>query len=166
MTFGWAHALILLVAIQRVAELLYARRNTRALMARGGVEVGAGHYPLFVLLHGSWLVVLFVATAPNPPFHLPLILLFVLLQAGRAWVIVSLGPYWTTRIVVVPGAAPVRSGPYRFLRHPNYLIVAVEIPLLPLLLGMPGLAMLFGGLNLALLAYRIHVENAARRRLA
>ncbi len=166
MTFGWAHALILLVAIQRVAELLYARHNTRALMARGGVVVGAGHYPLFVLLHGSWLVVLFVATAPNPPVHLPLLLLFVLLQAGRAWVIVSLGPYWTTRIVVVPGAAPVRSGPYRFLRHPNYLIVAVEIPLLPLLLGMPGLAMLFGGLNLALLAYRIHVENAARRRLA
>jgi methyltransferase len=166
MTFGWAHALILLVAIQRVAELLYARHNTRALMARGGVEVGAGHYPLFVLLHGSWLVVLFVATAPNPPVHLPLLLLFLLLQAGRAWVIVSLGPYWTTRIVVVPGAAPVRSGPYRFLRHPNYLIVAVEIPLLPLLLGMPGLAMLFGGLNLALLAYRIHVENAARRRLA
>ncbi len=166
MTFGWAHALILLVAIQRVAELLYARHNTRALMARGGVEVGAGHYPLFVLLHGSWLVVLFVATAPNPPVHLPLLLLFVLLQAGRAWVIVSLGPYWTTRIVGVPGAAPVRSGPYRFLRHPNYLIVAVEIPLLPLLLGMPGLAMLFGGLNLALLAYRIHVENAARRRLA
>jgi methyltransferase len=166
MTFGWAHALILLVAIQRVAELLYARHNTRALMARGGVEVGVGHYPLFVLLHGSWLVVLFVATAPNPPVHLPLLLLFLLLQAGRAWVIVSLGPYWTTRIVVVPGAAPVRSGPYRFLRHPNYLIVAVEIPLLPLLLGMPGLAMLFGGLNLALLAYRIHVENAARRRLA
>jgi methyltransferase len=166
MTFGWAHALILLVAIQRVAELLYARHNTRALMARGGVEVGAGHYPLFVLLHGSWLVVLFVATVPNPPVHLPLLLLFLLLQAGRAWVIVSLGPYWTTRIVVVPGAAPVRSGPYRFLRHPNYLIVAVEIPLLPLLLGMPGLAMLFGGLNLALLAYRIHVENAARRRLA
>jgi methyltransferase len=110
-------------------------------------------------------VVLFVATEPNPPVNWPLLLLFLLLQAGRAWVMVSLGRYWTTRIVVVPDAAPVRSGPYRFLRYPNYLIVAVEIPLLPLLLGMPGLAVLFGGLNLALLAYRIHVEDAARGRL-
>jgi methyltransferase len=88
--------------------------------------------------------------------------LFVVLQAFRIWVLASLGPYWTTRIVTVPGAAPVRAGPYRFLRHPNYVIVALEIPALPLALGLPAVALGFGAANLLLLAYRVRIEEAAR----
>lgn len=163
MTLGWAHALIALVALQRLLELLYARHNTNALLARGGIETGARHYPLFVVLHGGWLVAMFLATAPDPPANWPLLAVFAALQVARVWVVLSLGPYWTTRIITVSGAAPVTRGPYRFLRHPNYLIVALEIPVLPLALGLPMIAAIFGCANLALLAWRIHVEDRARR---
>ena len=162
MILGWAHLLVVLVALQRLAELARAQHNTRALLARGGVETGAAHYPLFVLLHGGWLAALFVLTQPNPEPRWALLALFALLQVSRLWVIATLGPYWTTRIVTVPGATPVRSGPYRYLRHPNYLIVALEIPTLPLALGLPMAAIVFGVLNLALLSYRIRVEDRAR----
>jgi methyltransferase len=162
MILGWAHGLIILVALQRLAELMRARHNTRALLARGGKESGAGHYPLFILLHGGWLVALFLFTAPSPEPQWALLVLFGVLQLLRLWVLASLGPYWTTRIVTVPGAAPVISGSYRFLRHPNYLIVALEIPTLPLALGLPWVALVFGGLNLALLWFRISVEDRAR----
>ncbi|MEO1224351.1 MAG: isoprenylcysteine carboxylmethyltransferase family protein [Pseudomonadota bacterium] len=153
--------LLLLVALQRVAELAYARRNERRLRQRGGVEVGAAHYPLFILLHGSWLIVLALAVPWDVPVSWPLIAAFLVLQAGRVWVIASLGPYWTTRIITVPGAPLVRSGPYRWLKHPNYLVVALEIPLLPLVAGQVWLAVGFGIANLALLAWRIRVENGA-----
>lgn len=153
--------LLLLVALQRVGELIYARHNERNLRQRGGVEVGAAHYPLFILLHGSWLIVLALAVPWDAPVNWPLIAAFLLLQAGRVWVIASLGPYWTTRIITVPGAPLVRSGPYRWLKHPNYLVVALEIPLLPLVAGQVWLAVGFGIANLALLAWRIRVENGA-----
>ncbi|MEM8588188.1 MAG: isoprenylcysteine carboxylmethyltransferase family protein [Pseudomonadota bacterium] len=153
--------LLLLVALQRVAELIYARRNEGRLRQRGGVEVGAAHYPLFILLHGSWLIVLALAVPWDAPVSWPLIAAFLVLQAGRVWVIASLGPYWTTRIITVPGAPLVRSGPYRWLKHPNYLVVALEIPLLPLVAGQVWLAVGFGLANLALLAWRIRVENGA-----
>lgn len=153
--------LLLLVALQRVAELIYARRNEGRLRQRGGVEVGAAHYPLFIVLHGSWLIVLALAVPWDAPVSWPLIAAFLVLQAGRVWVIASLGPYWTTRIITVPGAPLVRSGPYRWLKHPNYLVVALEIPLLPLVAGQVWLAVGFGIANLALLAWRIRVENGA-----
>ena len=153
--------LLLLVALQRVGELVYARRNEAHLRQRGGVEVGAAHYPLFILLHGSWLIVLALAVPWDAPVSWPLIAAFLLLQAGRVWVIASLGPYWTTRIITVPGAPLVRSGPYRWVKHPNYLVVALEIPLLPLVAGQVWLAIGFGLANLALLAWRIRVENRA-----
>lgn len=165
MSFGWAHALIVLVALQRLAELVHARRNTAALMARGARETGAAHYPLFVLLHGGWIVALFWLTAPNPEPQWLWLAVFLVCQALRGWVLASLGPYWTTRIITLDGAPPVRSGPYRYVRHPNYLIVAIEIPSLPLALGMPLVALVFGVLNLALLAYRISIENRARQAL-
>ena len=160
MELGWAQWTALVVAGLRLAELVYARRNLTRLIARGGQEHGARHYPLFVLLHGSWLLALFFlvheATVPS----LPLLALFAGLQAVRVWIIASLGPYWTTRIITLPDAPLVRCGPYRFLRHPNYLLVAVEIPLLPLAFGAWDIALLFGAANLALLAYRIRVEEA------
>ena len=165
MILGWAHILIALVALQRLGELIYARRNTRALMERGAREVGAGHYPLMVLLHGGWIVALFVLTEPDPVPHWLWLAVFAICQVLRVWVLAELGPYWTTRVIVLDGAAPVRRGLYRLVRHPNYLIVAIEIPALPLGLGRPLVARVFGLLNLALLAYRIWVEDGARRGL-
>ncbi|MEQ8333267.1 isoprenylcysteine carboxylmethyltransferase family protein [Nisaea sp.] len=160
MEFGWAQWVVLIVAGLRMAELVHARRNLTRLIARGGVEHGARHYPLFVLLHGSWLLALFFLVHGDVLPSLPLLALFAALQAVRVWIIASLGPYWTTRIVTLPDAPLIRRGPYRFLRHPNYLLVAVEIPLLPLAFGAWDIAALFGAANLALLAYRIRVEEA------
>mgnify|MGYP003669682867 CR=1 FL=1 len=160
MEFGWAQWVALGVTGLRLLELVYARHNLARLIARGGVEHGARHYPLFVLLHGSWLLALFFLVQDNVQPSLPLLALFAALQVARAWIIASLGPYWTTRIVTLPDAPLVRRGPYRFLRHPNYLLVAVEIPLLPLAFGAWDIALVFGLANLALLAYRIRVEEA------
>ncbi len=151
----------LLVAVQRLGELAYARRNTKRLMAAGAVEHGAGHYPLIVALHGAWLAALFALVPAEAPANWGLLGLYGLLQLGRLWVIASLGRRWTTRVIVVPGAPLVTRGPYRFLRHPNYLIVALEIPVLPLAFGAWQIALGFGLANLALLAQRIRVEARA-----
>jgi methyltransferase len=159
--FGVPQIAALLVAAQRLGELAYARRNTTRLLAAGGVEHGAGHYPLIAALHGCWLVALYVLVSADAPADWGLLGLYGLLQLGRLWVIVSLGGRWTTRVIVLPGAARIRRGPYRFLRHPNYLIVALEIPVLPLAFGAWQIALGFGLANLALLAHRIRIENQA-----
>ena len=161
---GLAQIVTLLVALQRLAEVGYARRNARRLLAAGGVEHGAGHYPLFVALHAGWLVALFVLVPADAPANWGLLGLYGLLQLGRLWVIASLGRRWTTRVIVVPGAPLVTRGPYRFLRHPNYLVVALEIPVLPLAFGAWHIALAFGLANLALLAQRIRVEERALAR--
>jgi methyltransferase len=150
-----------LVAAQRLAELAYAQRNTRNLRARGAIEIGRAHYPLFILLHGSWLIAIAVFVPAATPPSWPLLALFALLQAGRVWVIATLGPYWTTRIITLPSAPLVARGPFRFVRHPNYLIVTGEIAVLPLSFGAGRLALVFSVLNAVLLAWRIRVENAA-----
>lgn len=153
------HILLALVAIQRLAELVYAKRNEKRLNERGGVEIGAAHYPLFILLHSTWLIALALMVPLDAAVSWPLVVVFLVLQAGRVWVIASLGPYWTTRIITVPDAPLVRSGPYRWIKHPNYLIVALEIPILPLVAGQIWLAIGFGLANLALLGWRIRVED-------
>lgn len=148
-----------LVAAQRLGELVLARRNTAALMARGAVEIGAGHYPLIVALHAAWLtaVVLFL---PRPPTVNPWILgLYLAVQGLRVWTLATLGPYWTTRIITLPGAPLVRRGPYRYLRHPNYVVVVLEIALLPLVFGEVAVAAVFSVLNAALLTWRIRQEE-------
>ena len=162
MMLGWPHLLIAAIAVERAVELVHAQRNTRELLARGGKESGAGHYPLFILLHASWLVTLAVLTKANLPPDWALLAMLALLQLARLWVIRSLGPFWTTRIITIDGTAPVTTGPYRYLRHPNYLVVALEVPLFSLAVGLPWIAVLFGGLNGLLLLYRIRVEDAAR----
>jgi len=155
------YGILALVALMRLGELALARRNTRALLARGGGERGARHYPLLVFLHTAWLVAMALlipaGTRPDPV----LMTVFVALLGARVWVIASLGPYWTTRIITVPGAPLVRRGPYRFLRHPNYLVVAGEIAVLPLAFGAWGIALAFSIANALLLAHRIRVEEAA-----
>jgi methyltransferase len=158
---GAAQWLVLAVALLRLAELAYAERNTRRLLARGGQEVGAGHYPLLVALHAAWLgAIFFIVPAATPP-SLPLAVLFAALLGARLWTLWSLGPYWTTRVMTLPDAPLVRRGPYRRLRHPNYVIVAGEIAVLPLIFGAWRLALLFSALNAALLWHRIRVEDAA-----
>ena len=152
--------LVAFLVAQRLAELALATRNTRRLRDAGGVEFGAAHYPLMVALHACWLLGLWVYGHDRSIAPLGLAA-FVVLQAGRVWVIASLGARWTTRVIVVPDSAPVARGPYRWLRHPNYLIVALEIAVVPLALGLPLLALVFSLLNAALLAYRIRVENGA-----
>lgn len=157
---SWTVPVILaLVTLQRLAELWLANRNTKALLASGGQEHGAAHYPLFVLLHGGWLVALFVSVSEEMVVSWPLIGLFLLLQLGRVWVIRTLGPYWTTRVITVPDAPLVTDGPYRWVRHPNYLVVALEIPVLPLAFGLWEIAAVFTALNVALLSYRIRFED-------
>ena len=126
----------------------------------GGIEFGAAHYPLIVILHATWIVCLFILGHDRAvdPFWLSV---FVVLQIGRLWVIASLGRRWTTRVIVMPGASTVARGPYRWLRHPNYLIVALEIAVVPMALGLPLLAFVFSAANAALLVYRIRIENEA-----
>jgi len=156
-----AYAIIAAVAVQRLAELAWARHNTTRLLAQGAVETGARHYPLIVLLHVSWLgAITLLLPRPAAIFAVPLAL-FVLLQFARLWVLASLGPFFTTRIVTLPGAPLVRKGPYRFVRHPNYLVVAGEIATLPLVFGEPMVAIVFSIGNAALLAWRIRVEERA-----
>ena len=155
------HLIVGLVLAQRLAELIHARRNTRRLLDEGAHEVGAGHYPLLVLLHGAWLAALAFAVPPDADVNLPLLGLFLVLQAGRFWVMASLGSRWTTRIIVTRGVTPVQGGPYRYLRHPNYWVVAGEIAVLPLVFGAWEIAAVFSALNAGLLVHRIRVEEAA-----
>lgn len=161
MALGWPQWIVLAVAAQRLVEVAWAQRNTKLLLAQGGREIGAGHYPLFILLHGGWLVALFVLVPADQPVQAIIIALFTILQTARIWVVASLGPYWTTRVITVPGQALVKRGPYRFVRHPNYLIVAGEIALLPLAFGNWPIALLFSIANAILLWHRIGVENSA-----
>ena len=158
-----ALVIIGLMALQRLGEVIYSRHTTRALLAKGAIEVGQAQYPLFVLLHTAWLVVIVVMLPPAPSIHWPGVAALVVLQGLRLWVIRTLGPYWTTRIVTLPGAPLVRGGPYRLLRHPNYAVVVVEIAVLPLVFGQVVVAVVFSILNAALLWWRIRVEDEALR---
>lgn len=156
-----ALAIVALVIVQRLSELVIAKRNTKALMAAGAVEHGATHYPVIVLLHTAWLAAMLYTALQAPPINYYLIAVFLLLQAGRVWVLTTLGRYWTTRIIMVPNAPMIKRGPFRFVRHPNYLVVALEIIVLPLAFGQVELAVGFGLANLAVLAWRIRAEERA-----
>jgi methyltransferase len=150
--------ILALVTLQRMAELFIARRNTKRLLARGAVEVGASHYPLVVALHAAWLAALWWL-APGRDIIWPFVALFLLLQLGRLWVLITLGPRWTTRIIILPGAPLIANGPFRFVRHPNYLVVAGEIAVLPLAFGLWQAAIIFSLANAAVLMVRIRIED-------
>jgi len=160
MTMWPSIALLAFVTLQRLVELPVARANTRRLIAGGAYEVAPGHYPLIVAVHAAWLATLWWL-APTRPLDPIFFLAFVLLEAGRLWVLRTLGPRWTTRIIVVPREALVLRGPYRFVNHPNYLVVAGEIAVLPLIFGLWKVALVFSILNAMVLALRIRAENRA-----
>jgi len=152
--------ILALVTLQRLGELWLSNRNTARLLAQGAHEVGAAHYPLIVAVHAAWLVALWWL-APGQPVDGLWLALYVLLQLARIWVLTTLGSRWTTRIIVLPGAPLVKAGPYRFVSHPNYVVVAAEIAVLPLVFGLWPVALIFTLLNAAILAVRISEENRA-----
>lgn len=151
-----------LVTAQRLAELVYARRNEARLLARGAVEHAVGHYWLIVALHGAWLAGLWL-TGIGRPLDPIWLALFIVLQGLRLWVLMTLKDRWTTRVVVLPGAPLIAGGPYRFMRHPNYAIVAAEILVLPLAFGLVAYGIAFSFANAAILTIRIRAEDNALR---
>ena len=161
---------VLLVALQRLLELRHSRRNEARLRARGAVERGRGHYPAMIAVHALWLTSMLVEgllRGPEPPAWWPVPLaLFLLVQPLRYWAISSLGENWNVRILVVPAGKLVKSGPYRFFPHPNYVVVATEILTLPLIFGAWTTAVVFSVLNAAFFYVRIRAEDRALRELA
>ena len=153
-----APVILVLVTLQRLAELALSRYNTSRLKARGAIEVGANHYLLVVAVHTAWLITLWVC-GRDQDVNLVAIALFIALQGLRLWILATLGPRWTTRIIVLPGEPLVTSGPYRYFAHPNYAVVVAEIGLLPLALHLALVAMIFTILNAAVLIIRIRVET-------
>ena len=157
-----AAVLLVLVTLGRLAELWLAQRNTAALLARGAVEVARGHYPMIVALHTAWLAMLWFYGVSQPVNQVWLSVFFGL-QVARVWVLTTLGARWTTRIIVVPGEDLVARGPYRYVNHPNYLVVIGEIAVLPMCVGLPWVAVVFSVLNGVVLKIRIRAENAGLR---
>jgi len=147
-----AEIILALVTLQRAGELVVAHRNTRRLMARGAVELASGHYPLVVAV---WVF------GRDQPVNAIALAAYLLLQGLRGWVFWTLGARWTTRIIVLPGERLVSAGPYRYLSHPNYAVVAGEIAVLPLVLHLPWIAAILTILNAGVLAIRIRAENRA-----
>lgn len=161
---------VVIVAFQRLVELRYSRRNERLLRAKGAVEYGRAHYPFMVAVHAAWLastLVEGVLRGPGLPGYWPIALgAFLLVQPLRYQAILSLGGNWNVRVLVVPRMEPVRRGPYRYLRHPNYVVVAVEVLAFPLIFGAWITALVFSALNAAFLFVRIRTENRALAELA
>ena len=161
---------VALVGVQRLVELVLARRNERRARARGAVERGRSHYLFIVALHSLWLLATLIEgllRGPELPALWPVPLaLFLLVQPLRYWALVSLGERWNTKILVVPGAKPIRRGPYKYLSHPNYVVVVVEILTFPLIFGAWVTALVFTVLNAAVLWVRVREENRALTELA
>jgi methyltransferase len=157
----WLWLVLGLVAAQRLWELWLANRNTTRLLAEGAIEVGAAHYPLFVILHASWLAAIAIVTPWTAVPNLWWLAVYALLQLGRLWVIATLGRFWTTRIITLPGAPLETRGPYRFVRHPNYVVASLEILVLPLAFGQVWIALAWSLANALLVGWRIRIEDRA-----
>lgn len=155
------YLLVGFIVLQRLIELLIARHNTRRLLEEGATEHGARHYPFIVVLHMAWIASLVVFVPYDAPINFVLLAVFVALQLARVWVLVTLGRYWTTRIITVPDEPLVRRGPFRWVSHPNYMVVEAEIIVVPLIAGAWELALVFGALNALVLAWRIRIEDQA-----
>ena len=155
-----AIVILALVTLQRLGELWLSKRNTERLLSQGAREHAPEHYWLIVALHTAWLIALWLL-APSRPIDGFWLAMFVLIELARIYVLFSLGPRWTTRIIILPDADLVRRGPYRWVNHPNYAVVVAEIAVLPLVFGLWQVALIFSLLNAAVLTIRIGHENRA-----
>jgi methyltransferase len=158
---GWPQIAALLVLAQRGLEELHSARNTRRLLSQGAREEGRDYYPVVAVTHLSWIASLFLLIPPDAPVSWPLLALYLLLQVARYWIIGTLGPYWTHRIITLEGAPIVRGGPYAWVRHPNYLVTIAETLLLPLVFGALALGAVMAAVWSAVLYYKIALEDAA-----
>ena len=152
--------ILALVTAERVGELWLARRNTNRLLAMGAREYAPEHYPLIVAVHATWIASLWLL-ALSRSIHPLWLAAFLIVELGRIWVLATLAQRWTTRIIVLPDAPLVNRGPYRFVDHPNYVVVVAEIFTLPMVFGLWLVALIFSLLNAAALFVRIRAENAA-----
>ena len=159
--FGAPQIAAILILAQRGFEEIYSSANTKRLLAEGAREVGAAFYPVVAATHLGWIASMFLLISPNANITWPLLVLYLLLQVARYWVIGSLGRYWTHRIITLDGAPMVKRGPYMFIKHPNYVITLVETFLLPLAFGAWGLALIMTAIRAAVLHYKILLEDAA-----
>ncbi|WP_430785626.1 isoprenylcysteine carboxyl methyltransferase family protein [Virgibacillus flavescens] len=162
----WIWIIIAFLVCQRVAELIIARKNEAWMLLQGGVERGGNHYKWFVILHILFFISIITEVLLSDtrleainPF---LFGIFILTQIARVWCISSLGKFWNTKVIILPGSTLRSSGPYRFVKHPNYLIVGIELFIIPLLLGALYTAIIFPFLHIfILLKWRLPVENQA-----
>lgn len=162
---SWISILLIILIMQRLTELWIAKRNEEWLKRQGAVEIGKKHYKWFIGLHVAFFIAMLlemnlmghIMTAVNPYF----LTLFVLTQIGRVWCIFSLGRYWNTKIIVLPNRSLVTKGPYKYVAHPNYIIVGLELCIVPLLFGAYISALIFPLMHILLLMVRIPVENKA-----
>jgi len=160
-SLGAAQIAALLILVQRGLEELYSARNTAKLIAQGGREAGRDYYPVVAITHLAWIAAIFLLISPSAAVIWPLAGLYLLLQVVRYWVIATLGRYWTHRIITLESAPVVRAGPYRYLRHPNYVVTIAETFLLPLVFGDAAIAVIFGCVWSAVVYYKILLEDAA-----
>lgn len=147
------------IVLQRLSELFIAKRNTARLLAKGAYEVGAEHYPVMVAMHSIWIAcLLFLGFDESVAFGW--LAMFAVLQVFRVWILGTLGSRWTTRVIILPEPLVV-AGPFKFFRHPNYMLVVAEIIVAPMVLGLFWVALVFTALNAAMLYVRIGVEEKA-----
>lgn len=158
---GPAQVAALLVLAQRAGEEAWSRRNERLLRAAGAVEHGAAFYPVVAVTHLAWLASVFLLVPATAAVSWPLAVLYLALQAVRLWIINSLGRYWTHHILTVPGEQPVATGPYRYLRHPNYMLVVAEVFVLPAIFGAYALGAIMACMIGAVLRYKAWLEDRA-----
>lgn len=156
---------ITIVILQRLVELIIARRNEKWMLRQGAYEAGARHYPLMVVMHVTFFLSLLlevsIVNRVLSPFWIVLLILFLIAQVARIWCLTSLGKFWNTKIIILPGANVVKNGPYQFMRHPNYVIVTTELLVLPLLFSAYFTAIVFSLLNIWMLSVRIPAEEKA-----
>jgi len=155
----WVFFVFAYLVLQRLGELVYASRNTKRLLFEGAQEYGADHYHYFILLHGSWIIVMMMLAKPDQALNPYILNAFFLSQVLRFWTLASIGRWWTTRIISAPNFPRVKKGSYKFLSHPNYTVVILEIAIVPMLFGLWWAAVVFSILNAILLRHRIGIEN-------
>lgn len=157
--------ILLFIIAQRISELIIAKRNERWMKARGGIETGEKHYIWFVLLHSLFFAAVIVEAwlrdGGDAGLNFFLFFIFVITQIARIWCIIALGKFWNTKIIVLPDYPLIKKGPYKYVKHPNYIIVGIELFIIPLLFGAFITAIIFPVLHILLLTIRIPSEERA-----